>query len=314
MFERVLVFGGGGLVGSSLRRLTAGSGERRMFFPPRSECDLTDRAAVVACVERLRPDAIIQLAALSGGIGLSMSRPATLLRDNVTMDLNVLEAARLAGVQKTVMSLSVGMYPADAATPIPESAMHAGPPHPSNAGYAFAKRLIDPALRAYRAEYGMNIIGLIPNGIFGEGMDFARDRATMVPALIRRFYEERDSGAPIVVWGDGSPLREYTYAEDMARAYLWCLDHYDEADVLNVGSTEERSVREIAEMIAGALEIDPARLSFDADKPNGQFRRSTDNSRFLARSGFVYTPFSEALRRTVDWFVGAVGVPGGVRL
>jgi len=254
-------------------------------------------------VERCRPDAIVHLAALSGGVGLSINHPATLLRDNVLMTLNVLEAARSFKVKKTIMTLSSGMYPANAPNPLREGAIHEGYPHPSNASYAFAKRLVDISIKAYRTEYEMNVIGLIPNGIFGEHDSFNYEDASMLPALIRRFYENRNNESKIVIWGDGSPLREYTYSKDIARAYMWSFFHYDDEQVLNIGSTEEHSVKEIAHMIAEIMGIDKGRIEFDPTKPQGIQKKSTDNSMFVGMSGFCYTPFRTGLEKTIQWFV-----------
>jgi len=272
-----------------------------MFWGSR-DCDLTDFGAVLSSMRAVAPDAVIQAAALSGGIGLTTRHPATVFRKNLLMDINVLEAARELNIGKVVLSLSVGMYPTAAPLPLREESMHDGLPHESAASYAFAKRMVDPLLRSYRREYGMSVIGLVPNGIFGEHDHFNAEEGTMLASLIQRFHAHRNEGGPITVWGDGSPLREYTYAPDMARAYLWGLEHYDEPQVLNVGSTEEHSIRETAFMIADSLAINRDRIVFDTTKPSGIARRGTDNSKFLSASGFAYTPFAEALSRTVLWY------------
>lgn len=300
--QRVLVTGSTGVVGHALRAIRDELPQYEFLFSSSRDCDLRDLPAVVAYVRAVRPDAIVHLAALSGGIGLSLRRPATILRDNVLMSVAVLEAARLGHVGKTVMTLSTGMYPTSAPLPIREESIHDGYPHASNYAYAFAKRLVDPLVRAYREEYGISVIGVVPNGIFGEHDCFNWDDATVVAALIRRFCEHRHTHEPIVIWGDGSPFREFTHAHDIARAYIWCLEHYDEAQILHIGTTEEHSVREIAHMIADILGIERRRIVFDTSKPSGQPRKSTDNSRFVDLSGFRYTPFRLALAQTVRWY------------
>jgi len=314
MYEKILVTGGTGLLGHAIMAAADAHPESRFVSFGSKDCDLTNLEETVEFVAGQRPDAIIHAAALAGGVQYSTSRPATLLRDNVLMSFSVLEAARRCGVKKTIMTLSTGMYAADTPLPIKEEYIHDGYPHESNYSYAFAKRLIDPSIKAYRTEYGINVIGLVVNGLFGENANFRLGEAVMVPALVRRFFEQRDSGAPIVIWGDGSPLREYSYGGDMARAFLWCLENYDDSRILHVGSTEEHSVREIALMIAETVGVDPERLVFDASKPAGIFRKSTDNSRFVGLSGFRYTPFKEGLRRTVAWFQQNHHRPGCVRL
>lgn len=301
------------MVGSAFDLLKGEYPDKEFVFSNSKLCNLTDFPAVVKHVESCRPDAIIHLAAVCGGVGLSMKYPATLLRDNVLMNINVLEAARLCGVKKTVMSLSTGMYPADAPNPILEEYIHNGYPHPSNYGYSFAKRLIDPAIKAYRAEYNLRVIGLIPNGIFGERNDYRYEYSTMLPALIRRFYENREGHSMLTVWGDGAPLREYTYANDFVRAYMWCLENYDDERIMHVGSTEEHSVKEIAYMVAEFLGIDKDRIEFDTSKPGGQLKKSTDNSKFVRLSNFKYTPFRTGLERTITWFRKYYGDPAKVR-
>ena len=302
---KILVTGGSGVVGSALKSLKFSYPLFDFVFSDSKACDLTDEVQTHHYVRSVEPNAIIHLAAYSGGIGLSMQHPAKLLRGNVLMCFNILEAARIHKVEKVVMTLTTGMYPPNAPLPLKEESIHDGYPHDSNYGSSFAKRLVDPAIRAYREEYGMNIIGLIPNGIYGECDNFHLEHAPMVPALIRRFYDSRESDSDIVVWGDGSPLREYTYSKDVAKAFMWGLLHYNDAQVLNIGSTEELSVREIAYLIAEYLDIDKQRIKFDASKPGGVFKKSTDNSRFLELSGFQYTPFREGLQNTIKWFCSA---------
>ena len=301
----VLVTGSGGVIGKAVRRLASEYPGYRYEFATSASADLTSADACRDLFDRVKPDWVLHLAALSGGIGLTKAHPARVLRDNVLMNINVLECARAHSVKKTVMTLSSGMYPPEAPMPLAEDSIHNGPAHPSNYSYSYAKRLVEPLIHSYRAEFGMNVIGLIPNGVFGEGDNFSTEDSTLVAALIRRFYEGRNGTDPLIVWGDGSPLREFTYADDMARVYMWCLENYDQAQILNVGTTEERSVKDIALLIGNALGIATSRLSFDTTKPSGVPRKTTDNSRFVKLSGFEYTPFEVGLRRTVQWYAVA---------
>ncbi|WP_136514974.1 NAD-dependent epimerase/dehydratase family protein [Geomonas edaphica] len=303
MYRKILVTGGTAVAGSALKSIhTSEYPDRDFVFIGSRDCNLLDSGATLDFIRQVKPDAIIHFAAISGGIGLSIKHPASILRDNVLLNFNVIEAARLYGVKKTVMTLTTGMYPPDAPLPLKESCIHDGPPHGSNYGSSFAKRLVEPMVRAYREEYGMNVIGLVPNGIFGENDNFNEDDAPMVPTLIRRFYENRDTDAPITLWGDGSPLREYTYAKDVARAFMWCLDNYDEDSILHTGTTEELSVKDMALLIAEFTGVDSSRIVFDTSKSNGIYRKNSDNSRFVSLSGFRYTPFKDGLRETVRWF------------
>lgn len=301
MYRRILVTGSAGVLGSAVRAIQSDYPGCEFVFATRQDCDLRNAADALEHVTRTAPDAILHLAAVSGGVGLSLRYPATLLRDNVLMTIGMLEAARRARVRKLVMTLSSGMYAPTVALPIKEASIHDGPAHESNYGYAYAKRLIEPAIRAYRTEYGLNVVGLVPNGIFGENDDFGRQSASMPAALMRRFYEGRHGTAPLTVWGDGSPLRELTYSEDMARAFMWALFHYEAAEILNVGTAVEVSVRDLAFMIADELGVDRRRIVFDPSRPRGVHRKSTDTSRFAQLSGLEFTPFRVALKRTLAW-------------
>jgi GDP-L-fucose synthase len=303
VYTRILVTGSGGVLGAAMKAVSAVDRQAEFVFFTSRDCDLRDGDATRRAFQAVQPDAVVHLAARSGGISLTGGQPASVLRDNVLMTLNVLEAVRHTSVRKTVMTLSSGMYSPDAPLPIGEASLHGGPAHESNYSYAYAKRLIEPAIRAYRTEFGVNAIGLVPNGIVGELDRFSDGSATFIASLIRRFHAHRHDREPIVVWGDGSPRRELTYGQDMARAFLWCLEHYDEPGILNVGTSEEHSIRDIAFTIADLLEIDRARVRFDASKPNGVPRKSTDTTRFQTLSRFQFTPLREALRMTLGSLV-----------
>jgi len=302
MFKKILVTGGNALVGTAIKSITEDYPESKFVFIGSKECNLTKMTETYGFIKKCKPDALIHLAAVSGGIGLSTKYPATILRENVLMSINMLEAARKLEINKVIMTLSSGMYPPTAPIPITEEEIHNGYPHESNYSYSFAKRLIEPCIEAYRVEYGMNVIGLVPNGMFGENDNFNYNDAIMVPSLIRRFHENKDSDEEIVIWGDGSPLREYTYSKDVAKIYMWCLLNYNDGQIINIGSTEEHSVKEIAFMIAEKFNIDKKRIAFDTSKPKGVFRKSTDNSRFLKLSNFKYTPFKVGLEKTIKWY------------
>ena len=193
MYKSILVTGGSGVLGTAIKAISTDFPDRNFNYLSSKDCDLTKLDEVLSVFGAHRPDAMLHFAAISGGIQYSMKYPATMLRDNVLMNINVLEAARLLGIKKTAMTLSAGMYPVTAPIPLSEDDIHNGYPHETNYSYSFAKRLIDPSIKAYRAEYGVNVIGLISNGIFGPNMNFRPEEAVMVGDLIRRFYENRVS-------------------------------------------------------------------------------------------------------------------------
>ena len=304
-YKRILVTGGSAVAGEGLRSVVS-RGEypgREFIFPASKELNLLDFASAMAYVENFRPDAIIHFAAISGGIQLTIDHPASVMRDNVIMNFNILEAARVSHTPKLLMTLSGGMYPMNAHIPIKEEAIHDGYPHESNYSYAFAKRLVDPMIKAYRKEFGMDIIGIVPDAIVGPRSNFNPSASTAISALIRRFYENREGDSPLVVWGDGSPLRQVTFSEDIGSVAIWCIDNYSDPQILNVGTMEEISIKDAAHAIAEYMDIDKERIIFDLTKPVGQHRKAMDNSRFVSLSHFTYTPIREAIRKTVEYFI-----------
>lgn len=301
-YRRILVTGATGVLGAAFRALAPALPDREFSFVSRADVDLRDPIATLAVVRAVAPDAILHLAAISGGIELARRYPARILRDNVAMTFSVLDAAVAAKVPKTVMTLSSGMYPAAAPQPNAESQIHDGRPHDSAYSYAMAKRLIEPAVRAYRDEYGLDAIGLVPSGIFGEDDNYNPEDCTWIAGLIRRFGEWRPGDGDIAIWGDGAPVREITDARDMARAYLWALDAYSEAAPLNVGCGQGHTIREVAFMLAEIAAVPAERVKFDPARARGIDKRVTDNSRLRALSGLGFTPLRQSLARVLDWY------------
>lgn len=299
---RLMVTGTTGVLGSAIFDLADSWREWELIPAPHDLLDLTDTGATTAFMRAHRVSHVLHLAAISGGVELTRRYPARILRENVAMTFSVLESAVACGVKKVVLTLSSGAYPASVPQPNVEDQLHDGPPHDSAFSYAYAKRLIDPAIRAYRAEHGLNVIGLIPSGIFGENDNFNQDDCTWIAGLVRRFCEWSPDRGDIVVWGDGSPIREITDARDMARAFMWGLAHYEEALPLNIGSGEARVIRDVAFLLADIAGIPRARIRFDATHARGIDRRVTSNARFVELSGLAYTPLRTSLERVVAWY------------
>jgi GDP-L-fucose synthase len=316
MYRKIMVTGGTSVLGGSLRQLIDRNEYpgREFLFPSSKDCNLLDADETLQYVEQEKPDAILHFAAISGGSQFHVDHRASILRDNILMNFNVAEAARLSGVRKAAMVLTTILYAAGAPFPLKEEYLHDGYPPESHYTYAFAKRLIDPMIRAYREQYGLNMIGLIPNVIVGERSNFSPAASPVAPALIRRFVENKDGSEPLVVWGDGSPCRELTYGEDVARAFMWCLDHYSENQCLHVGCTEEISIREIAFLIARCLGIAPERIVFNGAPSKGPGRIPTDNGKFVSLSNFKYTPTSETIRKVTTYFMENYPDPVKLRL
>ncbi len=303
-YKRILVTGGSAVAGDGLKSVVA-KGEypgREFIFPTSKECNLLDAEATKKFVADWKPDAIIHFAAISGGIQLTIDHPASVLRDNVVLNFNVIEAARLAGVKKLLMTLSAAMYPLEAPVPMKEEWIHKGYPHETNYSYAFAKRLMDPMARAYKKEFGMNVVGIIPGGIIGPRNNFDPKFSTAIPGMIKRFYEDREGNDPLIIWGDGTPVRQFTSAEDIGRIAMWFIDNYNDPQPLNISTMEETSIKDAAYMVAEFLKLDPKRIAFDTSKPSGTPRQSIDSSKFIALSGFKYAPSREAIKQTVEYF------------
>jgi len=307
---RVLVTGGRGMIGSAVAQ-TAPDGVEAVYCG-RNEADLTDPRQCDALFDRTRPTHVIHLAARVGGVLDNTRFPAEFFRENVLIDSHVLDAARRFGAEKVVSLLSSCIYPDGAPLPLREQSLHAGEPHPSNFAYAFAKRMLEVQSRACAAQYGSRFVCLIPNNLYGPHDHFDLESGHVIPAVIRKVHAAAQGGPPPVLWGDGSPRREFTYSPDLGRAVWWALREYD-GPPLNVGTDEEISIRDAAAVICRELGYDPARISWDASRPSGQPRKPTDTRRFRERSGLQSTPFTAGAAETVRWYLANHPNVRGVR-
>jgi GDP-L-fucose synthase len=214
-----------------------------------------------------------------GGIGANRAHPGQFLYENAIMGLELLEACRVAGVEKTVVAGTVCAYPKHTPVPFKEEHLWDGYPEETNAPYGLAKKLLLAQCQAYRAEYGMNAIYLLPVNLYGPGDNFDLETSHVIPAMIRKFVEAKEAGArSVTLWGDGSPTREFLYVEDAARAFRLGLERYDGAEPINVGSGEEILIKNLAELVAASVEF-RGEILWDPSKPNGQPRRRLDTAR-----------------------------------
>lgn len=296
---RILVTGGSGLVGHAVR--AAAAPEVDAHYVGSRDADLRDAAACAALFERVGPTHVIHLAGRLGGVLENTRFIGELFRDNILINVNVLEAARRAGVESLVTLLSSCVYPDGIELPLREADLHAGEPHPSNFGYAYAKRMLEVQARAYAQQFGLRTVCLIPNNIYGPHDNFHLEASHVIPAMIRKIHTAVGGGEPAVLWGDGSPLRQLTYAHDIGRAIWWAARDY-EGSPLNIGTDEEVSIRQAAETICRVLEYDPAKLIWDTNMPKGQHRKPTDTSRFRELSGLTPTPLADGVAATVAWY------------
>lgn len=249
---------------------------------------------------------VIHLAAKVGGVKANTDFVSDFYTYNSEINQKVLDYARIGKAKKVVSLLSTCVYP-DApyvTYPLTENQLHIGPPHPSNFGYAYAKRMVDVMSRAYRQQYGCNFITAIPNNLYGENDNFDLENSHVIPALIRKIWEAKiNKKSEVEVWGDGSPLREFTYSEDIAKILLFLLDNYDEPEPINIGNIEEYSIKEVTDTLCELLEYD-GRIFWNVIKPSGQHRKPSSNQK-LINLGWKeqnYTPLKQGLKKTCEWF------------
>ena len=301
--KRVCVTGGAGFLGSAIVDNLRQLGCAHVVIPRSCEFDLRTLEAVQRLYEQTRPDMVIHLAAVVGGIGANIARPAEFFYDNLMMGAQLMHEAWRCGVQKFVGVGTACSYPKFTPVPFSENELWNGYPEESNAPYGLAKKMLLVQSQAYRQQYDFNSIFLLPVNIYGPGDSFDPQRSHVIPALIKKYTDAmRSSATEVTVWGDGSPTREFLYVNDAAEGILLAAEHYDSSEPVNLGSGFEISVRELAETIARLTEFD-GEIIWDSTKPNGQPLRRLDTIRAIEQFGFrARTGFEEGLRRTVEWF------------
>jgi GDP-L-fucose synthase len=301
--RRILVTGGSGFLGGHVLAALAARGARDVVAPPRTDYDLTSEAAIERLFREIRPDVVIHLAAVVGGIGANRANPGRFFYDNLVMGALLMEHARRAGVQKFVAVGTICAYPELTPVPFREEDLWNGYPEPTNAPYGLAKKMLLVQGQAYREQYGFNAIYLLPVNLYGPGDHDDPAKSHVIPALIRKCLDAQASSAlEIVCWGDGSPTREFLFVEDCAEAVVLATERYDDPEPVNVGAGFEISIKELVELIGGLTGF-TGRITWDTTRPNGQPRRSLDVTRAERRFGFrARTDFREGLARTVDWY------------
>lgn len=287
---KYLITGHKGLLGSELLQLSNGEGFGRNSKDLFSKLDLVD--TVIHCAARV------------GGVKANTEFVAEFYDENVKLNMEIMQNCRDKGV-KLVSILSTCVYPDSLYVkyPLTEDQLHAGPPHPSNFGYAYAKRMLDVQSRAYRQQYGCNFITVIPNNLYGPNDNYDLELGHVIPALIRKFHEAKLAGKNSVnVWGSGNPIREFTFARDAAKIILWLSENYDGNEPVNIGNTELASIGELARMIAEIYDFD-GQIVFDTSKPEGQYKKPSSNSK-LRNTGWngEYTPLRTGLIETIQHF------------
>jgi len=295
---KILLTGSQGLVGSAIRKLN----RHDVVYLTRKDVDLIDFDETRKKFKSIKPECVIHLAAMVGGVGKNMAHPGEFFRNNVMINTNVLECARLCGVKKLVSFLSTCVFPNVCSYPLNEKDLHSGPPHPSNFGYAYAKRMLEVQSVAYRKEWGCHYIVVIPTNIYGPNDSWDLEDGHVVPALIHRCFLARDNKTDLVIWGSGKPLREFVFSSDIAKLTLWALDNYDEESPIIFSSGEEISIKDLVHLIVEKMEF-KGKVIFDSSKPDGQFRKPSDTTKLRKYlPDFKFTSIKDGVAETVDWF------------
>jgi GDP-L-fucose synthase len=302
--SRVFVAGHRGLVGSAICRRLALAGFQNLIVRSRDEVDLRDARAVREFFAAEQPEYVFLAAAKVGGILANISHPAEFIHDNLAIQTSVIDAAWRSGVRKLQFLGSSCIYPRLAPQPIREKDLLTGPLEPTNEWYAVAKIAGIKLAQAYRKQYGFDAICLMPTNLYGPGDNFDLDSAHVPPALIRKIHEAKISGAPeVVIWGTGTPQREFLHVDDLADAAIFLMENYHEEGIINVGTGQDVTIRELAETIAEIAGYD-GKLSFDTSKPDGSPRKLLDVSRLTALGWSPKVSLREGLESTYQWYDG----------
>lgn len=309
---RTYVAGHRGLVGSAVWRQLAAAGFTNLVGRTSAELDLRDRYATFRLFDVEKPATVVLAAARVGGIGANAAEPVQFLSDNLRIQLNVLDAALCAGVERLLFLGSSCIYPKLAPQPISEDALLTGPLEPTNDAYAIAKIAGILHVQAARRQHGVHWISAMPTNLYGPGDSFDPERSHVLPGLLRRISEAAAEDAPeVVVWGTGTPRREFLHVDDLARACLLLLDSYDAPEPINVGTGVDLTIRELAETIARVVDFQ-GRLVFDPSRPDGTPRKLLDVSRLSALGFQPSIGLEDGIRSTYEWYRETAGAGVGV--
>jgi GDP-L-fucose synthase len=295
MENKILVTGGYGLVGSEFRNPN--------FIPlSSSEADLTVRKDVDNVFNTIKFDAVIHCAGKVGGLGGNMNNKGQFFYDNIMINTNVIESARVNGIKKLVAFLSTCVFPSEVDYPLTEKKIHLGPPHFSNDAYAYAKRMADVQIRAYKEQYGLNYKSVIPTNIYGPNDNYDIVNGHVIPSLIHKCFLARENKTDFTIWGTGTPLREFIFSRDVAKLTEWVLDNYEENEPVILSTSEEISIKEVVGIITELMNF-KGNIKWDSSKPDGQFKKPSDNSKIKTYlPDFKFTPLYDGLKETIEYF------------
>jgi len=300
----ILVTGGSGLVGKGIEKVleTEKLPDEDWIFLSSKDANLLSESETEALFARHRPTHVIHLAALVGGLFANMKANCDFLRNNMKMNDNILSMSHKFNVKKVVSCLSTCIFPDKTSYPIDETMLHNGPPHHSNFGYSYAKRMIDVINRGYHEQYGCQFTSVVPCNVFGPHDNFNIEQGHVIPGLMHKAYKAQQNGTKFQIWGTGSPLRQFIYSLDLARLFIWVLRDYEEIEPIILATEEEVSIKDVAFKILKAFDF-KGEVEFLTDKADGQFKKTASNDklrRYLPQ--FKFTPQDVAIQQTVDWF------------
>jgi len=305
--KRIWVTGGHGFLGRHVVQELYAASCAEVFTPRSKEYDLRDKAQIYQAIRTLKPDVVIHLAAVVGGIGANRKYPGRFFYENAIMGIELMEACRVEGIQKTVILGTICAYPKFTQIPFREENIWTGYPEETNAPYGLAKKMLLVQSQAYRDEYGFNSIYLLPVNLYGPHDNFDPESSHVIPALIRKVVEAKQSGADhFTCWGTGKATREFLYVEDCARAIVMATERYNGREPVNLGSGMEISIRELAAIIAKEVGFQ-GEIHWDHSKPDGQPRRCLHTERAKDYFGFeAHVSFPEGLKKTIDWYTNTL--------
>jgi len=303
----ILVTGGSGLVGKAIETVV-NQGEKEeneeWIFLSSKDVNLLETESTRAIFKRYRPTHVIHLAAMVGGLFANMRANLDFFRNNMTMNDNILNISYEFGVKKVISCLSTCIFPDKTTYPIDESMVHLGPPHDSNFGYSYAKRMIDVLNRGYSQQHGCTFTSVIPCNVFGPHDNFNMQDGHVIPGLIHKAYKAKADGTDFHIWGTGKPLRQFIYSLDLGRLFIWAIRDYEDIEpiIFSVDESDEISIAEVAKLVLEAFDF-KGNVVYLTDKADGQYKKTASNAKLRKLlPDFKFTPINEAIEATVKWF------------
>ena len=303
MKMKILVLGSSGLVGKNLQDLVSGDIENEWIFATRLDADLTIFKEVESLFEKVKPTHVINLAAYVGGLYKNMSHGVEFFEKNILINMNVMKAS--LHVKKLISLMSTCIFPDKIDYPITEEKLHLGPPHTSNEGYSYAKRMIDVLSRAYNKQYGTKYITVIPGNLYGQYDNFNLEDAHVIPALIHKMKNAKSSGEPLIIFGTGNALRQFTHASDLAQCLVWMLNNYEDKEPLIVSSEEEYSIFDLVQILREEFDYN-GEITWDNTRSDGQIKKTISSEKLkLLYPSLNFRNLRDGLKETINWFINS---------